>query len=83
MKESLKLVCLVKMVPDMEHFTYDYEKNILVREHAKSVLNPADACALAAALKLKKKLWCRSGCHQYGAGKCIQVSGGLDPARGR
>lgn len=54
MKERLKAVCLVKIVPDVEHFTYDYEKNILVREHAKSVLNPADACAVAAALKLKK-----------------------------
>lgn len=54
MKERLKLVCLVKIVPDINDFTYDYEKNILVRDNAKSILNPADACAMAAALKLKK-----------------------------
>ena len=40
----------------MDHFTYDYEKNILVRENQRSVLNPDDACAAAAALELKKKV---------------------------
>lgn len=51
----MKIICLVKIIPDVEHFTYDYEKNILVRENQKSVINPDDACAVAAALNLKKK----------------------------
>lgn len=51
----MKIICLVKIIPDVEHFTYDYEKNILVRENQKSLLNPDDACAVAAALNLKKR----------------------------
>jgi electron transfer flavoprotein beta subunit len=49
----MKIVCLVKFVPDVENFIYDYEKNILVRENVKLVLNPDDACALAFALEVK------------------------------
>jgi len=51
----LKIICLVKFIPDVDNFTYDYEKNILVRENVKLILNPEDACALAFALKLKEK----------------------------
>jgi electron transfer flavoprotein beta subunit len=39
----------------VENFTYDYEKNVLVRENVKLILNPEDACALAFALKIKEK----------------------------
>lgn len=51
----MKIVCLVKFVPDVENFTYDYEKNVLVRENVKLILNPEDACALALALRIKEK----------------------------
>ena len=51
----MKIVCLVKIIPDVEHFTYDYDKNILVRENKKSVVNPEDSCAVAAALRMKEK----------------------------
>lgn len=51
----MKIVCLIKFVPDLDNFTYDYERNVLVRENAKLVLNPDDACALAFALDLKAK----------------------------
>lgn len=51
----MKIVCLVKIIPDVEHFTYDYEKNILVRENKKSIVNPEDSCAVAAALMMKEK----------------------------
>lgn len=51
----MKIVCLVKFVPDVDNFIYDYEKNILVRENVKLILNPDDACALAYALKIKEK----------------------------
>ncbi len=39
----------------MDNFTYDYEKNVLVRENVKLILNPEDACALAVALRVKEK----------------------------
>jgi electron transfer flavoprotein beta subunit len=51
----LKIVCLVKFIPDVDNFIYDYEKNILVRENVNLILNPDDACALAFALKIKAK----------------------------
>lgn len=50
----MKIICLLKFVPDVDAFEYDYEKNVLVRENAKQILNPDDACALGFALKLKK-----------------------------
>ena len=51
----MKIMCLVKFIPDVDNFNYDYEKNILVRENEKLILNPEDACALALALKIKEK----------------------------
>lgn len=50
----MKIICLLKFVPDVDAFEYDYAKNVLVRENVKLVLNPDDACALGFALKLKK-----------------------------
>ncbi len=51
----MKIICLVKFTPDIENFIYDYEKNVLVRENTRMVINPDDACALALALKYKSK----------------------------
>ena len=51
----MKIVCLVKFIPDVDNFIYDYEKNVLVRENVKLILNPEDACALALALRIKEK----------------------------
>lgn len=51
----MKIICLVKFTPDIENFIYDYEKNVLVRENTRMILNPDDACALAFALKVKEK----------------------------
>lgn len=53
--EHCNIVCLVKIIPDVEQMAYDPEKNILVREQKKSILNPEDASAVAAALGIKKK----------------------------
>ncbi len=44
------------MVPDVENFKYDYDKNVLVRENVHLVLNPEDASALAVALKLREEV---------------------------
>jgi electron transfer flavoprotein beta subunit len=52
----MKIICLVKFTPDVENFAYDYEKNVLVRENVRLILNPDDASALAFALRIKNKL---------------------------
>lgn len=49
----MRIVCLVKFVPDAEQITYDYEKNVLVRENVRLVINPEDATCLAHALAVK------------------------------
>jgi electron transfer flavoprotein beta subunit len=49
----MKIICLIKFVPDTDNFVYDYERNLLLRENMDLILNPDDACALACALKLK------------------------------
>jgi len=49
----LKIICVVKIVPDVDSFAYDYENNTLIRENIRMILNPDDACALACALKVK------------------------------
>lgn len=51
----MKIVCLLKFTPDVDAFEYDYEKNVLLRENVKQIINPDDACALGFALNLKKK----------------------------
>jgi electron transfer flavoprotein beta subunit len=50
----MRIICLVKVVPDVESFKYDYERNALARENVHQVLNPEDATALAIALEIKR-----------------------------
>ena len=50
----MRIVCLAKLVPDVESFAYDYERNVLIRDNVHQVINPEDASALALALDLKK-----------------------------
>ncbi|MCF7914666.1 MAG: hypothetical protein K9L66_05830 [Spirochaetaceae bacterium] len=49
----MNIICVVKIVPDVDSFAYDYENNTLIRENIRMILNPDDACALACALKVK------------------------------
>ncbi len=51
----LKIICVVKFVPDIDSFSYDYENGVVNRNHARMMLNPDDSCALAFALKVKEK----------------------------
>lgn len=51
----MKIICLAKFVPDVDHFTYDFEKQALVRENTRLSINPDDSCAIAYALQLKNK----------------------------
>lgn len=52
----MKLICVVKFVPDVDNFIYDFENNKLIREDMRLTLNPDDACAVAFALKVKERL---------------------------
>lgn len=51
----MNLVCIVKFVPNVDSFQYDYENNKLIRENVRLMLNPDDACAVAFALKMKAR----------------------------
>lgn len=50
----MKIICLVKFVPDVDKFHYDFERNTVVRENVRMILNPDDASAVAYALKVKE-----------------------------
>ncbi len=50
----MKIICLVKFIPDVENIQFDKKKNVLMRENAKLTVNPDDETALAAALKVKE-----------------------------
>jgi electron transfer flavoprotein beta subunit len=49
----MRLICLVKFVPDVDSYQYDFENNALIREKARLQLNPDDVCAVAFALRVK------------------------------
>ena len=50
----MKIACLVKFVPNVDNFKYDYENNVIVRENSHMILNPDCAAAVAYALQLKQ-----------------------------
>lgn len=52
----MKLICMVKIVPDVDKFKYDFERNTVVRENVRMILNPDDASSVAFALKAKAML---------------------------
>jgi electron transfer flavoprotein beta subunit len=49
----MKIICVVKIVPDVDSIVCDVENNILTGNAARMMLNPDDACALAFALGVK------------------------------
>ncbi len=51
----MKIICLVKFVPNVDNFKYDYENNTIVRENVNLIINPDDASALEFALSIKDK----------------------------
>lgn len=51
----MKIICLIKFVPDTEQYEYDYETDKINREKSRLILNPDDKNALAWALKRKKE----------------------------
>jgi electron transfer flavoprotein beta subunit len=50
----MRILCLLKPVPDVDNLRYDSERNVLVRDNARLVVNPEDAVAVAVALDLKR-----------------------------
>lgn len=51
----MKIICVVKFVPDVDNFSYDHENHVLIRENSRMLINPDDACAIGFALKMKKQ----------------------------
>lgn len=51
----LKILCCVKQVPDVDQMCMDPETGNLVRDGVPAILNPQDANALAAAVKVKER----------------------------
>jgi electron transfer flavoprotein beta subunit len=50
----MRILCLLKLVGDVDNLRYDPERNILVRDDRRLMLNPEDAVAAATALALKQ-----------------------------
>ncbi len=50
----MRILCLVKLVPDVDQLRYDRERNVLIRENVRLLLNPEDANAVAVALGVKR-----------------------------
>ncbi|MDT2598857.1 electron transfer flavoprotein subunit beta/FixA family protein [Enterococcus hulanensis] len=51
----MKIICLVKYVPDTEKFEYDYETDKINRDVSRLILNPDDKNAVAFAMMQKKQ----------------------------
>jgi len=50
----MRILCLVKPVPDVGQLRYNRERNLVEREQAGLLLNPEDSTAAAMALELKR-----------------------------
>lgn len=51
----MKIICLVKYVPDTEKFEYDYKTDKINRDASRLILNPDDKNAVAWAMQQKKQ----------------------------
>lgn len=51
----LKIICLVKQVPDTTEITIDKETNTLIRTGVPNIINPDDLAGVEEALRLKEK----------------------------
>ncbi len=51
----MHLACIVKFVPDVDNFKYNYETHTIERENSSMLINADDAKALGFALALKKQ----------------------------
>ncbi|MBR0577388.1 electron transfer flavoprotein subunit beta/FixA family protein [Proteiniclasticum sp. BAD-10] len=51
----MKIICMVKYVPDVDKFQFDFDKNVVIRHNIRMILNPEDAKAVGLALEIKRK----------------------------
>ena len=51
----MRIICVVKFVPDVDSFSYDHDRHVLIRENSRIKINPDDACAIGFALKMKTR----------------------------
>lgn len=51
----MRIICVVKFVPDVDSFSYDHDRHVLIRENSRMTINPDDACGIGFALKMKKR----------------------------
>lgn len=49
----MKIICMVKIVPDVDKFKFDFDRNTVIRENVRMILNPDDSSAVGFALKAK------------------------------
>jgi len=54
--EWLKIICLIKQVPDTTDIKINPETNTLIREGVPSIINPFDMYAIEEGLRIKEKL---------------------------
>ncbi len=54
--EGLKIICLIKQVPDTTDIKINPETNTLIREGVPSIINPFDMYAIEEGLRIKEKL---------------------------
>lgn len=52
----MKIIVLVKVVPDMERVRFDSERGVIDRTSAENEINPFDLNALEAAVQIKEKM---------------------------
>ncbi len=63
----MKILVCVKQVPDTEEIKIDPVTGNLIREGVPAILNPLDACALEAAVRLEGSLRRDGNCAEHGA----------------
>lgn len=51
----MKIICIVKFVPDVDNIRYDFENNTLDRSRVRLILNPDDVCAVSVAFQIKDR----------------------------
>lgn len=50
----MKIACLVKVVPEVDKFKFDFTTNTVIRENIKMIINPEDGCAVGFGLEVKQ-----------------------------
>lgn len=51
--ENMRIICLVKFVPDVDKFKFDFTNHTVDRQNVRMIINPDDACGVGYALGIK------------------------------